>query len=399
MEARRDHLGRMYYLDHTTHTLTYDTVPPTPEEQHRPDMTARREMLNRRYQSLQRSFRSAQRRNPGPATSLTPTNAAGAISYTLAEDRQLQRLDLAEQDRSGTRRRSDQGRNQRRLSEEDALSNSRAKKGRSKSSKGWFSSLTRKAKSPASIQQRPISDGGSGDHVLPIASPTTADMFSPLSPPPNIEEFSSSSSPHGSFAEGEIVAHHSVSEEGQSALAESLEQSGAESIIAALSVAEGAEVRESRLSNITDEDRAAALKARKRIRSTVRTSQSSGLGPDTDDETNYGSSSVSPEQQAEEDEGDAQREESEEEEEEKGEREAESEKDAEKDQSKEGGSQRSFKGTRKLPRGLRNCPALQFITRQDLYTFLNSAGVSLVLLDRHDNARTSLTCSLLPAWT
>lgn len=183
-----------------------------------------------------------------------------------------------------------------------------------------------------------------------------------------------------SSTEGETVGYRlGGSEEGQAATGGGLEQSGADSIIAALGRTEGVGMRESRAVTITDEDRAAALRAQKKIRSSTRTSVTSVGGTDTDEETNEVTSSVSSEQQLEEEE--EQREEDEGEEE----REREVESEVQQIPPIEEERMRLSRASKKLSRGLRNSPALQFITRKDLYTFLNAAGVSALLFLCHSN--------------
>ena len=316
-------------------------------------------MLNRRYQSLQRSFRSAhhQRRDPTLPTTLTPIESVGAISYMPLE---------------------------RESSQTSPAAGPRSKKGKSKSAK-WFT-FGRKSQS-STIPQSPATSETS-DNVLPISTRgQSPDIFSPLSPPPSLEELGISLDTSEGFRE-----HHpdsTITERGINMPPDNsllfgppeMERSGNAALIAIVNSEESHPPRNveegTRTSAVvTDLDRAAAVVAQQRMHARRTSRESSHQeGGDTDDETNE---VVSPRSSVlssptEEQQPDArvprEREVQQIETEEQNRKESVTSIDSQVTGTK-------IVGQLKLSEGLKQSPALKFITRHDLYTFLNSAGVS-----------------------
>lgn len=314
-------------------------------------------MLNRRYQSLQRSFRSAhhQRRDPTLPTTLTPIESVGAISY-MPLDRES--------------------------SQTSSAAGPRSKKGKSKSAK-WFS-FGRKSQT-STIPQSPATSETS-DNVLPISTRgQSPDIFSPLSPPPSLEELGISLD----ISEGsrEHHADSTITERGINIPPDSnlifgppeMERSSNAALIAIVNSEESYPPRNveegTRTSAVvTDLDRAAAVVAQQRMHARRTSRESSHQeGGDTDDETNE---VVSPRSSVlssptEEQQPDVRV---------PGEREVQQTEEQNRKESvtsiesQETGTK--IVGQLKLSEGLKQSPALKFITRHDLYTFLNSAGVS-----------------------
>ena len=314
-------------------------------------------MLNRRYQSLQRSFRSAhhQRRDPSLPTTLTPIESVGAISYMPL---------------------------QRESPQPPSATGPRSKKGKSKSAK-WFT-FGRKSHT-STIPQSPATSETSDD-VLPISTRgQSPDIFSPLSPPPSLEELGISLDTSEGFRE-----HHTDStttERGINVTADSnlifgppeIENSNA-ALIAIVNSEEphtphNVEEGTRTSAVVTDLDRAAAVVAHQKMHARRSSRESSHQeGGDTDDETNVvvsPRSSVlsSPTEEQQPDVRVPREREVQQETEEQNRKES-----VTSNESKETGTK--IVGQLKLSEGLKQSPALKFITRHDLYTFLNSAGVS-----------------------
>ena len=158
-----DNLGRTYVLDHDTHTVQYDA--PSEDLETTPNFRGRREMLNRRYESLQQSFRSAHRqsqRRVKTLNNLSPVESAGAISYLPGESRGGNNVD-----------------NQ--VSPSVPSATSRTKKERKSEKKSKWFSLGRKS-------HRTVSQSSSidpNDNIIPVVSP---DILSPITPPPSFNE-------------------------------------------------------------------------------------------------------------------------------------------------------------------------------------------------------------------
>ena len=376
-ETHIDHVGRRYVLDHSTHTVSYEQTEEGVENV--PDVRARREMLNRRYQSLHRSFRSAhrERRDPssGLTTNLSPVESVGAISYIPIDANRRGSsprgsLDNTSDDASGTSPSSGTG--------------YRNKKGKKSNKSGWF---TFGRKSRTVVSESP-STSDSQDDSIPISGQIiNHDMlFSPISPPPSLEELGISLPPPLEITtnhEGEIGRERRLDFPEESGLlvggleididretdSDAHTSVTTSAILAAINSEPhpqsrvngdgnkmGIETQNQRFSHVTDLDRAAAVIAQKKLRSNARRSSSQDQeGEDTDDETNVSprSTSVTPVDMSHDQE------------------QLSPDQEEEKDiDSKKG------KFSRKLSKGLMECPALNFITRRDLYTFLSAAGVS-----------------------
>ena len=376
-ETHIDHVGRRYVLDHSTHTVNYEQTEEGVENV--PDVRARREMLNRRYQSLHRSFRSAhhERRDPssGLTTNLSPVESVGAISYIPIDANRRGSsprgsLDNTSDDASGTSPSSGTG--------------YRNKKGKKSNKSGWF---TFGRKSRTVVSESP-STSDSQDDSIPISGQIiNHDMlFSPISPPPSLEELGISLPPPVGITtnhEGEISRERRLDFPEESGLlvggleididretdSDAHTSVTTSAILAAINSEPhpqsrvngdanemGIETQNQRFSHVTDLDRAAAVIAQKKLRSNARRSSSQDQeGEDTDDETNVSprSTSVTPVDMSHDQEQLSP--------------DQEEEKDVD-------SKKRKF--SRKLSKGLMECPALNFITRRDLYTFLSAAGVS-----------------------
>lgn len=405
-EAGVDNLGRTYYFDHATHTINYDGSLTQPNGEERGEhgdpapvgLDARREMLNRRYQSLHRSFRTAHHRRRDPTqedfpTNLTPVETAGAISYLPLE------------------------------TPSDTGTTPRVKKERQKSTKNWFTFSRNKSRHKAVSPQTSSSSSITSERLSPTAI-TPDDIFSPLSPPPlSLEELGIS----GAYTPSTVTANNNTANTDTSnGPTDSTEVSiGPEALIAIIDqpcppnnneqntsteeqqsvtneqsiptrneqrmstggmaneqhisaggvaseqhISTGGVASEQRISTgATDLDQAAAAAVmRQRIRtSRTSTRQSEGGGGDTDDETNETLSprtSVTTPQPEEttptititpvESTGETVRE-----------------------KKKQG---LKVAAPAKLTEALKMSPALKFVTRPDLYSFLNSAGVSTCMI-------------------
>ena len=377
-ETHIDHVGRRYVLDHSTHTVNYEQTEEGVENV--PDVSARREMLNRRYQSLHRSFRSAhrERRDPssGLTTNLSPVESVGAISYIPIDANRRGSsprgsLDNTSDDASGT-------------SPSSFGTGYRNKKGKKPNKSGWF---TFGRKSRTVVSESPNTSDIQDDSIPISGQIINHDMlFSPISPPPSLEELGISLPPPVGITtnhEGEIGRERRLDFPEESGLlvggleididretdSDAHTSVTTTAILAAINSEPhpqshvngdanemGIETRNQRFSHVTDLDRAAAVIAQKKLRSTARRSSSQDQeGGDTDDETNVSprSTSVTPVDMSHDQEQLSP--------------DQEEEKDID-----------SKKGifSRKLSKGLMECPALTFITRRDLYTFLSAAGVS-----------------------
>ncbi|XP_003383206.1 PREDICTED: uncharacterized protein LOC100640398 [Amphimedon queenslandica] len=402
-EAHVDNIGRTYYMDHTTHTIHYGdstSSQPTRDSEERDGegggergaLDARREMLNRRYQSLHRSFRSAHhhRRNHSQqdfASNLAPVESVGAISYVPLDSSETQ------QDATGERgRRRDKGKS-------------------STPSRGWFNfgrkstnrSMTRQAESTSTISSDTV-------NIEVTSPPGVIDIFAPLSPPPpSLSELGITDSVEPHLPEPrplepqESISSLTISQQGSitesnGAINNELENTltGQEGLIAIVDQTHPQVEPEPHPPVSTDLDQAAAataLQQQQRRRGwSSRTSHHSG---DTDDETNEGLSPrnsvvISPAPSREDQPtGTAARGE-----ETQGEQPASTTESTETPPTapptttpthKESQSHGDRKKTRKkggvkvaspikFSDALKNSPALKFITRPDLYSFLNSAG-------------------------
>ena len=348
-----------------------DDQQPAPTER---EMTGRREMYNRRYQSLQRSFRSAhqQRRDPNRTFSqnLTPVESVGAISYIPVN--------------SGTNRQgSSEGEG---ATEASTLPH----RGTKNKSKGWFT-FGRRGKHQRITQQTSSSSSTEADEALHISLTSPDPLFSPLTPPPSMDDFESTPSSHtrspeqptsedrerrmdvpddGDMMVGRLELEHERGD-GRRAEGEGVERAETAALIAAINASDPTQQqRESQeRSSLTTSSQEGVVSVRpQRIRVGSRTSRQTRerSGTDTDEETDVLSqrnSMASPEERERE------REEREREREEK-------EREREKPASQESSTKSKHGKKRGLSKGLKSSPALKFITRQDLYSFLNTAGVS-----------------------
>ena len=355
-ESRIDNQGRTYYLDHDTRTVNYDDE--TNERPNTQGIDPRREMLNRRYQSLQRSFRSAhhQRRDPSVPTTLTPIESVGAISYMPLE---------------------------RESPQPSSTTGPRSKKGKSKSAK-WFT-FGRKSHT-STIPQSPATSEISDD-VLPISTQgQSPDIFSPLSPPPSLEELGISLDTSEGLREhhaDSTITEREINVPADSSLIfgpPEVERGGNAALIAIVNSEEPHtphNVEEGTRTSVvvTDLDRAAAVVAHQRMHARRSSREGSRQEEgDTDDETNVvvsPRSSVlsSPTEEQQSDDRVPREGEVQQETEEQNRKES-----VTSNESKETGTK--IVGQLKLSEGLKQSPALKFITRHDLYTFLNSVGVS-----------------------
>ena len=354
----------------------------------RPGLDPRREMLNRRYQSLNRSFRTAHHRRghthqdvPG---NLAPVESVGAISYVPTES--------SETSREEERRR-------------------RGKKDKNKSStpsRGWF---TFGRKSTRSMTQHAESASSISSSTIEVTTPstTTLDIFAPLSPPPSLAELgigasvdppsletqeSTASTSSSQRAASTTEANGTINQELESTL------TGPDALVAIIDEthpqpeSQPRPPGEQRAS--TDIDQAAAAAILQQQRRRVRASHTSQHSGDTDDETNEGMSPrnsivVSPPQPSEttpptrSDETQADQ------------SQASTvavpqapptgkEQQGEKKRSRKKGGVKVASPI-KFTDALKNSPALKFITRPDLYSFLSSAGVrydnTLCVYDNH----------------
>ena len=132
-------------------------------------------MYNRRYQSLQRSFRSAHRQHRDPThnftENLSPIESVGAISYIHV---------------AGERRSSDSGQqaSEPEGAADDSSLQAQGRKSKGKG-KGWFS-FGRKSRQQR-ITQQP-SSSLDNDDVLQVSLTSPDPPFSPLSPPPSMDD-------------------------------------------------------------------------------------------------------------------------------------------------------------------------------------------------------------------
>ena len=403
-EAHIDNIGRTYYMDHTTHTIHYgNSTSSQPagvnEDQdgeggaERGALDARREMLNRRYQSLHRSFRSAHhhRRNHSQQdfpSNLAPVESVGAISYVPLDNSETQ-------DTAGDRgRRKDKGKS-------------------STPSRGWFN-FSRKSTNQRMVRQAESTSTISSDTIEVTSPPGPIDIFAPLSPPPpSLAELGITDSveprppePHPPeprpLGPQESISSPTSSQQGSitesnGTINNELENTltGQEALIAIVDQTHPQSEPEPRPPVSTDLDQAAAatvLQQQQRRRG--RNSRTSHHSGDTDDETNEGVSPrnsvvISPSPNR----GDPPTEAATRGEEAQGEQSASTAESTETPPTatpthKESQSHGDRKKTRKkggvkvaspikFSDALKNSPALKFITRPDLYSFLNSAGVSL----------------------
>ena len=330
-------------------------------------MTARREMYNRRYQSLQRSFRSAHRQRRDPThnftENLSPIESVGAISYIHV---------------AAERRTSDSGPQ---ASEPEAATNSSTLQAEGRKSKGkgkgWFS-FGRKSQQKR-IAQQP-SSSLDNDDVLQVSLTSPDPPFSPLSPPPSMDDLESNLDrgrdmrevsverevTRAMSEEGDMmVGNLELEQEGREYEGGSRSTAGAASIVAAIAGDTTTQNRES--SPVTNTEQSSGTGAapvvtqRIRFGSRTGTRQRNRNGADTDEETDVvlaqRNSMVSPEREVE--------------------REVAGEHEREKkdrDKPKDPTTSKS-KGKKRISKGLLTCPALKFIVRPDLYAFLNTAGV------------------------
>ena len=397
-------------MDHTTHTIHYgdnsSSQPARASEERdgeggaeRGALDARREMLNRRYQSLHRSFRSAHhhRRNQSQQdfpSNLAPVESVGAISYVPLDSSETQRDTTEERGR-----RRDKGKS-------------------STPSRGWFNfgrkstnrSMTRQAESTSTISSDTI-------NIEVSSPPGVIDIFAPLSPPPpSLSELGIADSvephppephlqerrplePQESISSATISQQGSITES-NGTINNELENTltGQEGLIAIVDQTHPQVEPESRSPVSADLDQAAAAAAlQQQQRRRGRSSHASHHSGDTDDETNEGlsprnSAVISPAPSRGEQPTDTPT---------RGE-ETQREQPASTTEPteapptapptvtpthKESQPHGERKKTRKkggvkvaspikFSDALKNSPALKFITRPDLYSFLNSAGVS-----------------------
>lgn len=329
-------------------------------------------MLNRRYESLQRSFRSAHhQRRVQTQNNLSPVESAGAISY-LPSDSVGGVGDRGSRHRGSTE------------SEDPSVPSSIArskKEQKSDKKKGWFS-LGRK--NNRSVSQSPtVSDRH--DNIIPIVS--SPDILSPITPPPSLDELGLSLPPplphplsNGTQSDsieigvvGDLELEQRNENEGvlierNGDEAMTSHRNSAAAILDAMNRSSTqprpqSNVEENvspthRVTNL-DQVRTAAKAQRKISAARKHRSQSKGSG-DTDDETDIRSprtSVVSADIQSHDPE----------------------DKDDEEEalsDNEELKKQKAVGSKRKLSKGLSECPALKFITRPDLYTFLSASGVS-----------------------
>ena len=314
-------------------------------------------MLNRRYESLHRSFRSAhhQRRKVQTLNDSQLTPSTGAISYLPG-------------DSAGNGGRSS----------EPTAPLARTKKEQKSEKRGRWFGLGRR--SNRSVSQSSVTSDPH-DNIIPIVSP---DILSPITPPPSLDDLGISLPPpladpipNGGRRDSDTMVIGSMELERENG--NESEQNGNQDRVAAILSAinttstggtlprpqspvnsEEGEVPLSPTHRATDLDRVKAVKAQKQLSLARKNRQSQQeMGGDTDEETDItihrtsvvsvnaqsDRSSVSPER------GMAS-------EEEQGE-----------------GLKRSV-GSKKTSKGLMESPALKFIIRPDLYTFLSQSGVS-----------------------
>ena len=344
-------------------------------------------MYNRRYQSLQRSFRSAhhQRRDPthNLTENLSPIESVGAISYIHV---------------AAGRRTSESGAQRESMHTGDDATAQPIHGGKSKGKgKGWFS-FGRKGKQQRVVQQRSSSmDNDNMLHVTTSPDPP----FSPLSPPPSVDELLDSNSYREDTRETSVEREGAryTSDEGDMVVGSmDLEQFGGSdddvreesrgavvSPITAITGSEHAEQnRESSPAAVTlrSEREGPLVPNPQRIRFGSRSDrrQRNRGGADTDEETDVvlsqRNSLASPDHEID--------------------RELERERERAKEQDRDQPSAKS-KGSKKksVSKGLLKSPGLKFITRPDLYSFLNTAGVSTGEMRAVPYSRLSLLSSFL----
>ena len=357
-EPHVDNQGRTFYMDHSNHTVNYNDTETTQNERGGGrEFDARREMLNRRYQSLQRSFRTAHHRRRDPThedfpANLTPIESVGAISYMPLESEDAG-------DHHGNA----------------AVSSSErtAKNRKSKTNRSWFT-FGRKSRT---VTQ---SSSSITDNMIPVNLTTpTQDIFSPLTPPPTLDDLGVSLELSTSAGNNNVAADIERSSVGLDALIavvdstgphpprESLRNSSSQRVSRVSQTGSDTEQRSNRTSGgsavVTDLDQAAAAAVLQQRTSRRISRESRGFNQqqegDTDDETNEVVQSVrvssSDEIARSEDGIDVK------------------EHDITVDDERK---DISFIDQQKLTDGLKESPALKFITRSDLYTYLNSTGVS-----------------------
>jgi hypothetical protein len=212
-------------------------------------------------------------------------------------------------------------------------SNAINKKSRGKSGKSWFSSFGRKNRT---VSQTNTSE--TADNIIPISTELVNidDIYRPISPPPLLDDL-------GISFEGHSAGH--------SALIAAVDQSNENGTVLSATNNGSPRTRENGAVNVQtlsasdlDVNRSAAAAAAQKKRASRRVSRESNHQEhgDTDDETNdsHSRNSVEP------------------------------------DEVSSTSEEPSTPDVQALGDGWKSSPALLFITRRDLYTFLNSAGVS-----------------------
>ena len=337
-------------------------------------------MLNRRYESTQRSFRSVHRqRRVQNVTRLSLVESVGTISYQPSESESLENR------------------------EPNAAppSVSRDKKGRKSDKKSKWFSFSRKSNSTI-----PQSNSGLGaqDNIIPIE--TSPDILSPITPPPTLEDLGvplpappTSLMDSLSYSDRQQESSDNTREMVVGSLEiERPEQEATgntDRVAAILDAINRSDTQPRPQSDVTpsdeesqamspthrpsDLDRVRAVQAHKNISAARRSRtsmQNEREGGDTDEETDV---NVQPPRKSSTPDAPPSREES------QGvdsgnEREvtvAKEQKDEEKQAEEEERIKSDRAGSRKrVLKGLKESPALKFITRPDLYTFLSSSGVS-----------------------
>lgn len=384
-----DHLGRSYVINHETHTVQYES-PSIEGSDNVPGSQGRREMLNRRYESLQRSFRSAHhQRRIQTSNNLSPGESAGAISYL-----------------PGNRRESDE------LATPAPVASNRGGSSKKEQKKSRWFSLGRKNRSISQSAPDP-----QDSNIIPI------DILSPITPPPSLDDLGISLPPFSNsqttpISNGELEREPDLGDHGtRPESSQHRSENNRNSVLAILDAMSSSEPHPSSNTQprpkstdqpphpqtttpeVDEEEpplspthhRATDLDTMRQVQKKISLSRISRRsqqddGGDTDEETDVRpspSASVEPTEVTSTGEGGSS---------EGGDTPGKEEGDETDDQQQQFTRQRSSGSKRKLSKGLTESPALKFITRPDLYTFLNSCGV------RNSDLQYTCTPYLLIYW-